>query len=215
MNQGRPVRSVRRRTEATRGRAFQACCKPSTDVGHGSRDARLRQDPDLDRLIARAHGDPARPEDRPPMMSCLTTAGCPSAERKALTEPTGGASPVLAPVGVDSPLVQLRHQGRAVLLRRRRKARDEILGREGKPSQSPLRKARRQTLYTCLVQPQVDARIPNESLAPVSRASSATSFTENWIHSVPSGVRPLDFRDHIPVRGLLRSVDSVPVMGGR
>ena len=129
-----------------------------------------------------------------------TTAGCPSAERKALTEPTGGASPVLAPAGVDSLLAQLRHQGRAVPLRRRRKVRDEILGREGKPSQSPLRKARRQTLYTCLVQPQVDARIPNESLAPVSRASSATSFTENWIHSVPSGVRPLDFRDHIPVR---------------
>ena len=141
------------------------------------------------------------------MMICLTTAGCPSAERKALTEPTGGASPVLACVGADSPLAQLRHQGRAVPLRRRRKVRDEILGREGrpdqgKPSQSLIRKAQRPTLNTCLVQParEVDARFLNKSLAPVSRASSATSFTENWNHSVPSGVRPLDFRDHIPVR---------------
>jgi hypothetical protein len=164
--------------------------------------------PDLDRLIARAHAGPARPEESPPMILCLRTAGCPSAERKVLTEPTGGASPALAPVGVDSPLAQLRHQGRAVLLRRRRKVRDEILGREGKPSQSLIRKARRQTLNTCLVQPahgclvpsaaRVDASFLNESLAPVSRASSATSFTKNWNHSVRSGVRPLDFRDHIP-----------------
>ena len=139
----------------------------------------------------------------------LRSAGCPSAERKALTEPTGGASPVSAPLGADSPLAQLRHQGRAVPLRRRRKVRDDFLGREGRPSQSPSRKGRRQTLNTCLVQPtwgrlvrptgEVDARLLNESLAPVSRASSATSFTKNWNHSVPSGVRPLDFRDHISV----------------
>ena len=142
--------------------------------------------------------------------ACLRSAGCPSAERKALTEPTGGASPVSAPLGADSPLAQLRHQGRAVPLKRRRKVRDDFLGREGRPSQSPLRKARRQTLNTCLVQPtwgrlvrptgEVDARLLNESLAPVSRASSPQSFTKNWSHSVPSGVRPLDFRDHIPVR---------------
>jgi hypothetical protein len=148
------------------------------------------------------------------MILCLRTAGCPSAERKVLTEPTGGASPVSAPVGVDSPFAQLRHRGRAVPLRRRRKVRDEILGREGKPSQSPLRKARRQTLNTCLVQPacEVDASFLNESLAAVSRASSATSFTKNWNHSVRSGVRPLDFRDHIPV-GRRHPLDSMPACG--
>jgi len=144
--------------------------------------------------------------------ACLRSAGSPSAERNVLTEPTGGASPVSAPLGADSPLAQLRHQGRAVPLKRRRKVRDDFLGREGRPSQSPSRKGRRQTLNTCLVQPAwgrlvrptcaVDASLLNESLAPVSRASSTMSFTENWIHSVPSGVRPLDFRDHIPVRRL-------------
>ena len=152
------------------------------------------------------------------MILCLRTAGCPSAERNALTEPTGGALPVSAPAGVDSPFAQLRHPGRAVPLRRRRKERDEILGREGKPSQSPTRKARWLTLDTCLVQPgrgclvppaaEVDTRFLNESLAPVSRASSATSFTKNWNHSVRSGLRPLDFRDHIPVRRDLSLVIS-------
>jgi len=146
------------------------------------------------------------------MTGALRTAGCPAAERNVRTKPTGGASPVLAPVGVDSPLAQLRQQGRAVPLKRRRKVRDEVLGRDGAPSQSSSRKGRRQTLNTCLVQPargclvspagRVDARFLNEPLAAVSRASSAISFTENWIDSVPSGVRPLDFRDHIPDPGM-------------
>ena len=136
------------------------------------------------------------------MNSALRTAGCPAAERNVLTKPTGGASPVSTSVGAESPLAQPRQIGRAVPLNRRRKVRDNFLGREGRPSQSPVRKARWQTLYSCLVQPsrQVDARFLNESLAPVSRASSTTSFTKNWNHSVPSGVRPLDFRDHIAVR---------------
>ena len=136
------------------------------------------------------------------MILCLRTAGCPSAERNVLTEPTGGASPVLTSVGVDSPLAQLRHPGRAVPLKRRRKVRDEILGSEGKPSQSLIRKAQRQAIDSCLVQPacEVDARFLNQSLAPVSRASGAMSFKKNWNHSVRFGVRPLDFRDHIAVR---------------
>src|SRR6516162_4844192 len=140
------------------------------------------------------------------MNAALRTAGCPAAERNVLTKPTGGASPVSTPVGAESPLAQPRQIGRAVPLNRRRKVRDNFLGREGRPSQSPVRKARRQTLYSCLVQPsrQVDARFLNESLAPVSRASSTTSFTKNWNHSVPSAVRPLDFRDHIAVRRLFR-----------
>ena len=85
------------------------------------------------------------------MIFCLRTAGCPSAERNALTQPTGRASPLSAPVGVDSPVsfgglrrpARLCLKGRAVVLKRRWKARDEVLGREGKPSQSPSRKGRR------------------------------------------------------------------------
>jgi hypothetical protein len=136
------------------------------------------------------------------IMHCLRTAGCPSAERNLLTGPTGGATPVLTPLGVDSPLVQLRHSGRADALKRRRKVRDDFLGREGKPSQSPIRKARRQTLNSCLVQPalEVDASFLNELLASVSRASSSNGHEKNWIIQSPSGVRPLDFRDHIAVR---------------
>ena len=147
------------------------------------------------------------------MNSASRTAGCPAAERNVLTKPTGGASPVSTPVGAESPLAQPRQQGRAVPLNRRRKVRDDFLGRDSlapsplwgeggvRGSQSPVRKARWQTLYSCLVQPArgVDTSILNESLAPVSRASSATSSEKNWIIQSRSGVRPLDFRDHIAV----------------
>src|SRR5262249_42828818 len=126
------------------------------------------------------------------MHAALRTAGCPAAERNVLTKPTGGASPVSTSVGVDSPLAPPRPQGRAVPFSRRREGSDNFLGREGRSSQSPVRKARWQTLYSCLVQPAgtVDTRFLNESLAPVSRASSTTRFTKNWNHSVPSAVRP-------------------------
>jgi len=154
------------------------------------------------------------------MNAALRTAGCPAAERNILTKPTGGASPVSTPVGADSPVSSggLRRparpclKGRAVPLNRRRKVRDGFLGREGRPSQSPVRKARRQTLYSCLVQPalEVDARFRNESLAPVSRASSATRSEKNWIIQSRSGVCPLDIRDHIPVRRL-RNYNHQPV----
>ena len=130
------------------------------------------------------------------------TAGCPSAERKILTTPTGGASPTFAPLGVESPLAQLRQPGRADLLKRRRKVRDDFLGREGKPLQSPSRKGRRQTLDRCLVRPArgVDASFQNEALAAVSRASSSNRDEKAELFQSPSGVRPLDFRDHIDVR---------------
>src|SRR5579872_7471449 len=97
----------------------------------------------------------------PPMNHCLRTAGCPDVERNLLTGPTGGASPVSTPRGAESPVAQLRHQVEHVPWKRRRQGRDAFLGREGKPSQSLDRKAQRQTLYTCLVQParEVDARI--------------------------------------------------------
>jgi len=161
--------------------------------------------PDLDRLIARRHGTRPGPHD---MNDASRTAGCPAAERKTRTEPTGGASPIFTSVEVKSPLAQLRHQGRAVPLKRRRTVRDDFLGREGKPSQSLLRKVQRQTLYTCLVQLAcgVDASIPNESLAPVRRASSAMSNEKNWIIQSRSGVCPLDIRDHIPVRRKLLTI---------
>jgi hypothetical protein len=134
-------------------------------------------------------------------MYCASrTAGCPSAERKVLTAPTGGASPRFAPQGVESPFAQSRQPGRAVFLKRRRKERDDFLGREGQPSQSPSRKGRRQTLYSCLVRPAVDTSFLKDSLAPVSRASSNNAQEKNWIIQSRSGVRPLDFLDHIAVR---------------
>src|SRR5713101_3709753 len=107
--------------------------------------------------------------------ACLRTAGCPSVERKVLTMPTGGAAPRFAPQGAELPLAQLRHPGRADTLKRRRKVRDEILGRDRQLSQSPSRKGRRQTLNRCLVQPArgVDARFQKDSLAAVSKASSS------------------------------------------
>jgi hypothetical protein len=153
--------------------------------------------PDLDRLIARVHGDPARPEDSPPMIvNCLRTAGCPAAERKVLTQPTGGVAPVAAPVGVVSPFVQLRQLGRADTLKRRWTARDDFLGREGRLSQSLIRKARRRTLNSCLVQPAcgVDASFLNESLAPVSRAVKHNELYEKLeLFSPVSGCALLTF----------------------
>jgi len=98
-----------------------------------------------------------RAEGRPPLSVFIADFGPPdpspwsvalAAERNLLTEPTGGASLVLAPVGVDSPRAQLCQPGRAVVLKRRRKVRDEILGRDGKPLQSPSRKGRLQAIST-------------------------------------------------------------------
>ena len=147
------------------------------------------------------------------MFACWRTAGCPSAERKLLTTPTGGAAPGFALQGAETPLAQLRPPGRADLLKRRRKVRDEILGRVlilplrqgegwGEGTQSPSRKGRRQTLNRCLVQsaPRVDARFQKDSLAAVSRASSSKQDQKTDLIQSASGVRPLDFRDHIEVR---------------
>ena len=148
--------------------------------------------PDLNALIAPPHGDPARPD----MTMCLglRSAGCPSAERHVLSQPTGGASPVSTSVEVDSPVSSggLRHparlclKGRADDLKRRRKERDDFLGREGQPSQLPSRKGRRQTLYRCLVQPArgVDASLQNQSLHPLAerQATRRRKKTELFSH---------------------------------
>jgi hypothetical protein len=151
--------------------------------------------PDLDALIARPHGDPARPDMTMCFCACLRSAGCPSAERKILTQPTGGAPPAFAPVGAESPFAQPRHKGRADDLKRRRKARDEFLGREGKPLQSPSRKGRRQTLNRCLVQPAqgVDARFPNESLHPLAERQAATQAKKLKLFSQRPGCALLTF----------------------
>jgi hypothetical protein len=123
--------------------------------------------PDLDALIAQPHGDPA-PIHHQLYEACLPTAGCPSAERNLRTQPTGAASPVLTPVGVDSSFAQPHQPGRADTLKRRRKVRDEILGRERQLSQSPSRKGWGQTLNRCWVQPacEVDARFGMIRLQP-------------------------------------------------
>ncbi len=125
--------------------------------------------PDLDALIAQPHGEPALIHPHTEEV-CLPTAGCPSAERNLRTQPTGAASPVLTPVGVDSSLAQLHQPGRADTLKRRRKVRDEILGREVHSSQSPSRKGWGQTLNRCLVQParEVDARFGMIRLHPLA-----------------------------------------------
>src|SRR5260370_14941370 len=134
------------------------------------------------------------------MLACFRTAGCPSAERKVLTTPTGGASPNFAPMGVETPIAQPRHPGRADTLKRRRKLRDEILGREARASQSPSRKGRRQTLNRCLVRPArgVDASFQKHSLQPLAERQATTKDKTETTQSA-SGVRPLDFRDYIEV----------------
>src|SRR5271165_4349057 len=63
-------------------------------------------------------------------------------------------------------------------------------------------KGRRQTLNRCLVQPArgVDARLPNESLHPLAERQATRRREQTDFIQSPSGVRPLDFRDHIDVR---------------
>src|SRR5262249_48553545 len=102
--------------------------------------------------------------------------------------------------------------GRADLLKRRRKARDEILGRVlilplpqgegwGEGTQSPSRKGRRQTLNGCLVQPPlaVAASFKKYSLQPLAERQATTQDETDPTQSA-FGVRPLDFRDHVEVR---------------
>ncbi len=100
------------------------------DIGCNTRDPAIRK------AQCRQRRPPARTfNSRGNRQGGRGTVGCPSAERNRLTTPTGGASLSFAPVGVESPFAQLCHSSRADLLKRRRKVRDEFLGREGKPSQ--------------------------------------------------------------------------------
>jgi hypothetical protein len=141
------------------------------------------------------------------MHARLRTAGCPAAERNILTGPIAGVLSIAAPLGAESPIAQPRcpREGdRAVLLKRRRLVRDDFLGVGRKLYSHHPGRAGGRPINRCLVQPArgVDASLQKESPAPVSRASSQTGRTceKSEIHSA-SEVRPLDFRDHIEVRG--------------
>ena len=117
--------------------------------------------PDLDAWIARGHGDPAY-RGQTICWSLRLPAGCPVAERKERTKPTGGASPQLSSQEVSVSNAQLRlfpSGGRADALNRRRQERDRFLGRRGKPRQSLTRKGSRQTLYRGLVQPTPQGKL--------------------------------------------------------
>ena len=151
--------------------------------------------PDLDALIARPHGDPARLEMTMCFCACLRAAGCPFAERNVLTQPTGRASPAFASWEAESPFAQPCHPGRADDLKRRRKARDEFLGREGQPSQLPSRKGRKQTLDRCLVQPArgVDASLQKDSPHPLAERQAATQAKKLKLFSQRPGCALLTF----------------------
>lgn len=192
------MRSVPRRTEALRGRAFQACCKPSRDVGRLIPGCTpTPTGPDLDALITRAHGGRLLRTNMG-AIARSRTAGCPSVERNRRTAPTGGASPVSIPEGIDSPAA-LRHPGRADALKRRRMARAGILGRRWRRLQSPLWKERRPTLSRCLVHPAVGDAVDRRQTPqpnPVRQASRTDAGFFRKIQSA-SAVRTLDFRDHV------------------
>ena len=63
LNQGRPVRSVRRLTGAPGDERSKRAARHRNLWDFDPVMHAYATDPDLDRLIARAHGDPARPED--------------------------------------------------------------------------------------------------------------------------------------------------------
>jgi hypothetical protein len=140
-------------------------------------------------------------------------AGCPSARRNALTGPTRGLSPVAVSVEAASPFAQVRvalaqARGRADALKRRRMARDDFLGREKQLSQSPRRKARRQTLNRCLVQPAYAADARPVKAPPATENASRESVAKKKLRNQSaSGVCALDRGGHIDV-GLNRSAEE-------
>src|SRR6266446_1078856 len=122
------------------------------------------------------------------MAVALRTAGCPSAERKALTTPTGGALPVAAPVaaplGVDWPATQLRHQGRADALRRRRKERDDFLGHEGQLGLPPGRAGGRPSIAVwCNL--RLTPALRTNCLQPLAERQATTSKKTGLFSPVP------------------------------
>ena len=157
--------------------------------------------PDLDRLIALAHGEPAggKPSDDILLAYCwlpVRRAKCTnSADRQSVALIGSRGSRFARELrGLTLPGSPLP-EGRAVVLKRRRKARDEVLGREGKPSQSPSRKGRRQTLNRCLVQPApgVDARMRTNRLHPLAERQAPSSLQETGLFSPVPGCALLTF----------------------
>src|SRR5271166_4961247 len=147
------------------------------------------------------------------MKACLRSAGCPAAERNLLTGPTAGAPPAFLPQGRETPFAPPRcprEGGRAVLLRRRRLARDDFLG--VKVKLHSLRAARIEG------RPSIDVWCnPHAGLTPLEgkirlqplaeRQAAAAGREKTGRIQSASAVRPIDFRDHIDVRPL------TPVLG--
>ena len=154
--------------------------------------------PDLDAWIARGHGDPAY-RGQTICWSLRLPAGCPVAERKERTKPTGGASPQHSSQEVSVSNAQLRlfpWEGRADALNRRRQERDRFLGRRGKPRQSLTRKGSRQTHYRGLVQPTPQGKFTlpdarHQAIEPLAcRRSPERQATKRTKKTDPFSLRP-------------------------
>ena len=131
------------------------------------------------------------------MSACLRSAGCPAALRKLRTTPIAGPSPAFASSGSESLVAQPRYPregDRAVLLKRRRLARDDFWGVKGNLHSHRPGRAVGRTLDRCLVQPacEVDAGLGRIRLHPFAERQATVGREKTKNHSA-SGVRPLDF----------------------
>jgi len=139
------------------------------------------------------------------MCACLRTAGCPAAERNLRTRPIAGASPAFAAEAAEAPFAQPRcpREGdRAVFLKRRRLVRDDFLGVKGNlHSHCPGRASGRPSIDVwCNLLARLTPVCRRIRLHPFAERQAGVRREKNWRNSVPFGVRPLDFRDHIEVR---------------
>ena len=123
---------------------------------------------------------------------CALDVGCPAVERKLRTKPIAGASPAFASSGSESPCAQPRRPregDRAVLLKRRRLARDDFWGVKGNLHSHRPGRAVGRTLDRCLVQPacEVDAGLGRIHLHPFAERQAATGREKNWKFSPRPG----------------------------
>jgi hypothetical protein len=141
------------------------------------------------------------------MGACLRTAGCPAAERNLRTAPIAGVPPSFAPWGVEapSPFAQPHcpHAGdRAVVLKRRRLARDDILGVQGNLHSHRLGRAggRPSIDVWCSLPTRLTPAFRRIRLHQLAERQAAPGRDQRPKIKSASGVRPLDFGDHIEVR---------------
>ena len=126
------------------------------------------------------------------MQACLRSVGCPAALRKLRTTPIAGPSPAFASSGSESLVAQPRYPregDRAVLLKRRRLARDDFWGVKGNLHSHQPGTVGDRTLERCLVQPfarltPVCRRI---RLHPFAERQAATGREKNWKFSPRPG----------------------------